>query len=269
MTAEDVPLVKECAPISLTYLVSPVTLFSFLLALLLAFIISPVLSQRYFTHYRSFPPDKQVYWNTLPGSTVNAIVLCVLVALSIITGSVDAFHYLVLSKSPIGFAAMQFALGYFVGDLIACLSHSSLRQISLVLHHLSSLSSVVLGLVFEGRWMVLIMARLFTELSTPFVNLLWTLVAMKVPKTSCWFRFAGFGMTGTFIATRILAMPLMWCVMYIILVQEEREIDTVPMIVKVAVVILMGCLDMLNVFWAYKMIRGCFKMLGAAEKNKD
>lgn len=242
-------------PFSLTYVTTSVTVLASLSVLLLGLVISPLISPHLFHHYIDLPTDKKDYWNSLLASTVHAVVVCSLIGVAIVIGSVDTTDYLVYSKSLLGFTTMQLSLGYFVGDFMLCLLKESLRkELTFIIHHTTSIFAVFLGLAYEGRWMILIMVRLFTELSTPFFNLMWALTSMNIPKSSPCFVFAGVNMMVTFVLTRVLAIPFMWYVLYVIMQQEENELTTVPLSIQSVVVIMTACLDVLNIVWSCKIV---------------
>lgn len=261
------------APMSLHYVLALPTLLSAIATLSSALFITPLVSQRGLAFYReSFSRKQKIYFDTLPGAIVHSTLVCVLIGIAIGSGSVSITENLAESKSSIGFTVMQIGAGFFVADMIICLSQESLREFNMTMHHVASLSSLLLGLVFEGRWMVLILAKFTTELSTPFVHLRWILGETKAPKNSLLAIFIAFSMTLTFLLTRLLALPGMWLIMYWIQVEEAEMPNYIPFVIKASVVLLMGTLDILNIYWAYKVIRGFLKWgkaLLSSKKTKE
>ena len=260
----------ETAPSSFSYVFTPISLVTALTIIASALLISPFLSAKYLPFYQSFSRDKQVYWNTLPGAIMHAILLCSTILLAVVSGSMKIWSEdIVVSKSEIGFVALQMAFGYFVGDFIVCVSLEPLRRdFSMMLHHAVSMSLVFIGLYYEGWWMSISFFRLFTELSSPFVHLRWILSEVKVPKTSLLAVFTAIGMTSTFLLTRIVAMPLIWYAMYVISSLEASVYRmSFPIPVRTAAIILMVFLDVLNVYWSSKVARGFFKWLSSAKKG--
>ena len=263
------------APMSLHYVLALPTLLSALATLSSALFITPLVSQRGLAFYReSFSREQKIYFNTLPGAIVHSTLVCVLIGIAIGSGSVNITENLAESKSPIGFTVLQIGAGFFVADIIICLSQESLREFNMmmIMHHVASLSCLLLGLIFEGRWMVLILAKFATEISTPFVHLRWILGETKAPKNSPLTIFTAFGMTSTFLLIRLLALPGMWLIMYWIHVEEAEMPTYIPFIIKASVVLLMGTLNILNIYWAYKVIRGFLKWgkaLLSSKKTKE
>ena len=261
------------APMSLHYVLTLPTLLSALATLSSALFITPLVSQRGLAFYReSFSRKQKIYFDTLPGAIVHSTLVCVLIGIAIGSGSVSITESLAESKSSIGFTVMQIGAGFFVADMIICLSQESLREFNMTMHHVASLSSLLLGLIFEGRWMVLILAKFTTELSTPFVHLRWILGETKAPKNSPLTIFTAFSMTSTFLLTRLLALPGMWLIMYWTYVEEAEMPNYIPFVIKASVVLLMGTLDILNIYWAYKVIRGFLKWgkaLLSSKKTKE
>ena len=259
---------KELADIGLTYLLSPVVGISLSIVLLVDLVLSPLLSNEYFQAYRSlFNNYQKAYWNTLAVSILHAILACTLIIYCFISGSIDTSD-MIHSYSPLGILCMQISAGYFMGDFSVCLSQKPLREVSTVLHHISSLLSMILGLLFKGRWSILILARLFSELSTPFVHMWWVCNNTKIPKSSPWFLFASTGMTVTFYISRVFTIPFFWYIIINIISQEMNpQLTTyIPFWIQILVVVMTSILDCLNLYWSYKMARGCHKLMRNQKK---
>lgn len=260
----------EAAPSSFSYVISPVSIITVLTILSSALLITPKLSSKYLSFYKTLSPDKQTYWNTLPAAILHAILLCSLILLAVLNGSMKTSEDLVVSKSQIGFIALQMAFGYFVGDMMVCLILEPMRRDkAMLLHHMVSTASVFIGLYYEGWWMSISFFRLFTELSSPFVHLRWILSEINVPKSSPIAIFTAIGMTSSFLLTRILAMPVIWYVVYVISNLEKDVYKmSFPLPVRTSAIVLMVCLDVLNVYWSGKVAKGFLKWLSSAKKKE-
>ena len=244
---------------------SPLTLTSFLFTTIVYGIISPYLSSRYLTFYRSLPSGKKDYWNSLPVSTVHSIITTSLCTYAILFGHDGSVETQALMKTRVGTVSLQMSLGFFIGDLVLILSSSYLRNDRLMfVHHFTSLTSVAFGLLFSGRWMILILLRLTSELSTPFVNLRWLLYETNTQKNSKIYLFCAYGMTATFFISRIFIIPVNWYFLVKLMLYEHSL--PIPEY-KVSWPLQMWCvfafvsLDSLNLFWGYKMARGFAKIV--------
>ena len=255
--------------ISADYLITPVTISSMISTLFCFYILSPVLSKKFFQQYNSFTEDKKIYWNTLPCSTIHSVVVCTVIVITFLYGSILSDD-IVQSKSKLGFLTLQVSAGFYFGEFIVILSHKSLRSDkAVILHHMSSMISVFLVLLFEGRWLILILLHLFSELSTPFVNLRWVLSETKTPKKSWIFIIDALGVTITFYISRILALPVLVYTMYLCMIRElDPSLDYhVPFSVKSSAVVLTCVLHCLNLYWGYKLTRGCIKFVKALQRK--
>ena len=259
----------QAAPFSLTYVLTLPTLLSAIATISLALFIVPLLCYRTKTYRKKLSYEKKVYFNTLPGAMSHAIIVCSLIFIALLTGSVSIWESLAESKSPIGFITMQISTGFFIGDMMVCLSQKPLRDFSTLLHHTASLSSVLLGLLYQGRWMILILARISTEISTPFVHLRWILAETNQFKSSPLSIFTAIGMTTTFLFSRLLAVPPMWLLVYWIELEEVGMSTYIPSALKWSVYVMMGTLDLLNTYWSYKVLRGFTKWMKTAFSSSE
>ena len=243
--------------LSADYVITPVTISSMISTLICFYILSPVLSKNFFQQYNSFTEDKKIYWNTLPYSTIHAVVVCTVIVIIFLDGSIlnDDIPY---SKCKLGFLAIQLTVGYLAGDLIIILSHSSLHSDAvMIVHHMSTFISFSLSLALKGSCMMLILLHDLGEVSTPFVNLHWLLIATKTPKNSWLAITTAFGLTITFLGSRVFTIPLLVYKSYICLM-KELDLSLYLNIVAVLLATIQHCL---NIFWGYKVARGFLKFL--------
>ena len=108
--------------ISADYVITPVTISSMISTLICFYILSPVLSKKFFQQYNSFTEDKKIYWNTLPYSTIHAVVVCIVIVITFLDGSIlndDILH----SKCKLGCLAVQVSAGYFIGEILVLPHH--------------------------------------------------------------------------------------------------------------------------------------------------
>ena len=247
--------------ISVEYVITPVIISSMISTLFCFYILSPVLSKKFFQQYNSFTEDKKIYWNTLPGSTLHAVIVCTLIVATFLYSSIlnDDVLY---PKCKLCFLALQVSEGYLVGDLIIILSHNSLRSdVAMILHHIATIIVLFITLVLiEGRCMVLVLLHIFGELSTPFVNFRWLLSETKTPKNSWIVIINAFGMTFTFLGSRIFPIPLLIYKLYICLM-KQLDLSPVYFYFNIVPVLLTTIQHSLNIYWGYKVARGFLKFL--------
>lgn len=247
---------------SFDYVATVPTLVSFIATLMCCHVVSPLLSSKFVSSYKSV--ERKEYWNTLPGSTLHAFVVIVLALVVIGGGFIDSY---VVSKSALGFFTLQVSLGYFVGDFVVVLANSQLRKdIGTIAHHISSMLGIFLSLYYEGHMMFFPVFRLIAELSTPFVNLRWWLQETNTPKSSKWFILAAVGMTVTFFLTRILPIPWQWYITIGTVTDEASYV--VPLKFRIFLCVSMLVFDLLNLYWMYKIGRGILKFIHTVQSSK-
>ena len=245
--------------ISVEYVITPVTISSMISTLFCFYILSPVLSKKFFQQYNSFTEDKKIYWNTLPCSTLHAVIVCTLIVATFLYSSILSDDIL-YPKSKLGFFAVQLTTGYLVGDLIIILLHNSLRDVVIILHHIATISVIFFSLVLEGRCVILVLLHDLQELSTPFVNLHWLLNQNKTPKNSWIVITNAIVMTFTFLGSRVFPIPLLVYKLYFCLM---KQLDLSPeyFYFNIVPVLLTTIQHSLNIYWGFKLVRGFLKFL--------
>ena len=258
------------SPTSFNYLFSPVLYASFIVTFSICKLFSPILSSKFLKFYSTLSDGEKDFWNTLPSSTIHALFVTLaglIVVMFEQDGSIEDYLHL---NSRLGFFIMQISNGYFIADAVVILMSTHLRKDRfMLLHHLSGLVSDSLCLVYQGRWMILILLRSISEISTPFVNVRWILSKTNTPKSSLLFIFNGLAMTLSFLVSRIVMIPFFWyCLLRNLHAEMDPNISVVtPLYIKIWVVIAYVLLDLLNIFWASKMIKGFFKVIKGFQRR--
>ena len=205
------------------------------------------------------------FFDTLLASSLHGAVLCSLTLYLIATGGMG--NNPVYTKSPLGFAVMQIALGYFIADFLVCMCDSHLRRdIGSLVHHLASIIGISLALYYQGRFMFFIVFRFTSEFSTPFVNLFWSLRLLNQKDTKL-FYFASVSLLVSFFVCRIL--PILWIWMLFVRTVLHPASRIVPSLVLVWTVFNYGMFDVLNVFWFKKMVKGAIKLVTVTLRKKS
>ena len=247
----------------LPYFITPASLISFLAAFLSAYLLSPLFWSILLPANKN-PPRSNMYFHTMLGSTLHAVVAISLFVYLMAYGLMATNR--VFSKSPLGFTAMQISLGYLLGDLIICLIDPELRHhTGFIVHHIAGIVGISLSLFHQGKLMFFVVYRLIAECSTPFVNLRYILSDLGIKDGSS-YLFAGISMLISFILCRIVVLPWHWYELLTCVMTEEAT-ELVPLFFKFWLGFNYLVFDVLNVYWTYKMIRGLLKLIKAKRKS--
>uniref|UniRef100_A0A453FSY4 TLC domain-containing protein n=1 Tax=Aegilops tauschii subsp. strangulata TaxID=200361 RepID=A0A453FSY4_AEGTS len=164
--------------IVLGYLVHCILLQEFIILSLQVYEVTKKVSSSCFKCYDGLSPMQKLEWNNRGFSTVHALVAAaVSFYLVMISGlfSVDVNGIIIDRKSWLSDSMFGVSIGYFLTDLTMILWHfPSLGGKEFLLHHGLSMYAICLAL-FSGKAHMYILMVLFTEATTPFVNLRWYL----------------------------------------------------------------------------------------------
>ncbi len=249
-------------PSSLPYIISPVSLISFVVTLVCPLVLSPLLWPWITPMYHSIG-SRRSHFNTLLSSTIHAVVVSDLTVYALGFGLLGTNR--VFSKSMLGFTILQVSIGYFVADFVVCLFDPLLRRdLGSMLHHIAAIIAIYLGLLHQGKFMFFIVYRLVAELSTPFVNLRWVYYTLG-KKRSKRYIFASFGMMISFFFCRIVVIPWHWYEFLNTITDPASSI--VPLPLRIWTLINFGVFDMLNAYWFSKMVDGAVKLFRTNGKD--
>jgi len=93
----------------------------------------------------------------------------------------------------------------------------------------------------------------------------WFLDTLKFSKTSKAFVLNGLLMTLVFFFVRILAMPIYWWKVYTVAITPLwSHMGHFRFVLIVVCVVL----DIINLYWFIKMVRGCLQILAAVHRKK-
>lgn len=240
--------------------------FGCLVTLLCGLIISPTLSSIVTPKYKELGRHKKAYWDTLLGSTFHAIVSAMVAIYALLFDQLSTEY--IFSHSTVGRSLIQFCLGYFCVDLTFCMLDSEMRKdIMSTLHHTLAVTGAWLAVCHEGVATYWVVFPLTTELSTPFVNILWYLLFINYPKQSKLFITNSLLLVTTFYACRIFMIPYHWIAMYYYVYLDPSMSVMWPIGIQYWILASYMVVDVLNVMWAYKLARGCYKSLKQFEKS--
>lgn len=108
--------------------------------------------------------------------------------------------------------------------------------------------------------------RLICELSTPLVNMRWFLYAAGHNKKSRAFFINGIAMTVLFFAVRIAIIPVYWYKVYSVV---ESDLWTQMRHFRYIMIVTCITLDIINMFWFKKMLKGALAVLEANRHKED
>ncbi|CAF0799324.1 unnamed protein product [Didymodactylos carnosus] len=163
-----------------------------------------------------------------------------------------------LYKSYLLKTNLAIVIGYLSADTtIGLIHYKKVGDPFTITHHLVSIYAFAYVLTLDVM-PYFANFRLLAELSTPFVNMRWFLDTLKFSKTSTPFVINGLVMTLLFFFVRIVAMPIYWYKVYVVAIQ--------PMWVhmghfRFVLISVCSVLDIINIYWFSKMLRGCIKIL--------
>lgn len=167
---------------------------------------------------------------------------------------------------PYGGLVLALTVGYFVWDLYVCLRYYTTFGFGFLFHGVAAL--YVFGITFYPFCIPWVPAFLLFELSTPFVNVNW--YALRLPEGTINSKVVlinGLLLLLTFFTVRIIwGFYAVSSVAYD-LYQAWDKIDV--LLPAVTVLSLNMLLNILNVFWFYKMVLIAVKKSKGARAKKD
>ncbi|XVF74973.1 hypothetical protein PTKIN_Ptkin13bG0152000 [Pterospermum kingtungense] len=145
----------------------------------LVYEITGFISLSCFKGYQKLSNKEKVEWNNRGFSTFHAFISSLgslyLVLFSDLFDEDSSDALIVNRTSIISNTILGFSIGYFLSDLVMILWHfPALGGLEYILHHGLSMFSIFLSLI-SGQGQIYILMVLFSESTTPFVNLRWYL----------------------------------------------------------------------------------------------
>nr|CAB3474619.1 unnamed protein product [Digitaria exilis] len=204
-------------------------------------------SSRCFRGYSRLSHMQKVEWNNRGFSTFHALVAAAISFYFVVISDLfneDVNGIIIDRKSWLSEAMFGVSIGYFLTDLAMILWYfPSLGGKEYLLHHGLSMYAIGLALL-SGKAHMYILMVLFTEVTTPFVNLRWYL-DVAGQKTCNLYLYNG------------VALFIGWLV---------RSIFTLGFYSLVAVP---STVSALNVFWFWKILKGMVKTLSRRRKHSE
>lgn len=225
-------------------------------------VVSPV----YWKQYRTLSNEDQVEWDNRAFSTVHALFVTVVAGYLLFVSDIFSdsgpygpvcFRSTVLSQFVLGVST-----GYFLSDLLMIIwFYPSLGGWEYLLHHFLSIGSLVMALYFAyGHIYIYII--LFSESTTPFVNLRWYLNAAGM-KGSTAYVVNGLLMFFGWLGARVILFVYFFIHIYL-------HFDQVRQFHPVGFAYLFTCppaLGVMNVYWFYKIAAGIVRTLSKKSRT--
>ena len=235
--------------------VTPASLLSFISTFLCFYSLGPFLGSNLSKFYLTLPRHSKATVNSLLASTVHAFAVVPMTAYALISGHMGADR--VASDSTLGMAIMHTSFGYMVADTLLCLHEPSLRTVAILVHHITALFGIGLGIFNNGVLMFFIVYRLISELSTPFLNMTVLLYNLRCTQ-SVLFKASACCTMIAFFLCRILVVPWHWYEVFVCVLMPSTVLDAAFKCWLCAIYLVF---DFLNIFWFYSLLRAASRVI--------
>lgn len=220
--------------------------------------ITGLISRAYLKGYSSLKKSTKIEWKNRGFSTFHAILVAAvsfyLIVLSDLFKEGTPTGSFVHRKSLLSDSLLGVSIGYFLTDLGMILwCFPALGGIEYVLHHGCSLYSITLSLI-SGQAQFYILMVLFSEITTPFVNLRWYLDVYG-KKSSMLYFCNGVALFFGWLAARILLFIFCFAHMYL----HFDQVKTIFPIGFYSVLSVPSLIAVMNVYWFWKITKGLVK----------
>ncbi|KAL3616260.1 hypothetical protein CASFOL_039650 [Castilleja foliolosa] len=243
------------------------SIFAGVLMCKIVFDLTGVISSSLFKEYYNKLSNKdKLEWNNRGFSTFHAIVVAAgslyLVVFSELFA--DPQDGLIINKSStLSNTVLGVSIGYFLSDLSMILyQYPALGGIEYVIHHGLSMYSIILSLL-SGQVQMYILMVLFTEITTPFVNLRWCLDVAGL-KNSKLYIYNGVALFFGWLVARIILFVFFFYHMF----NHFDEVRLVFPLGFYSVVSVPPVISLMNVFWFWKIAKGMVKTLKKARHSQ-
>ncbi len=161
-------------------------------------------------------------------------------------------------------AAVGLSLGYFVADAFMVFSQEALYSAMILVHHLMALLSLYTAIDIRSAH-AYVLFGLFTEITTPFVNLRWRLHEAGRAGSRL-YLMNGLAMTAVWGTCRVVAFLPLFAHVYSHLGDSVRYLPPYALGVMLGVPFL---LFLLNLAWFAKMVQGAVKMVRGSSSSSS
>ncbi|KAK3025836.1 hypothetical protein RJ639_041284 [Escallonia herrerae] len=230
--------------------------------------LTAVFSLLFVKVYSKLTDAKKVEWNNRGFSTFHALVVAVaslyFLLISHLFDEGPQDKLMIDRTSTASDTILGISVGYFLSDLAMILWYfPALGGMEYVLHHGLSMFSILQSLV-SGQGQIYILMVLFTESTTPFVNLRWYL-DVAGQKSSIFYICNGVALFLGWLVARIILFIFFFYHMFIHF--DQAIIFTVAKVKEVyplgfySMLTVPPVLALMNAFWFWKIAKGLIKTL--------
>jgi hypothetical protein len=239
------------------------SVFSGIVMCKIVYELTGIVSLSFYKGYTKLNNAEKVEWNNRGFSTVHAVIVSVaavyLLLISDLFDETSNEELIIDRRSKFSDFILGFSLGYFITDLSMILWYlPALGGKEYVLHHGLSMISILQSLV-SGQGLIYILMVLFTESTTPFVNLRWYL-DLAGRKNSKLYVFNGVALFFGWLIARILLFVYFFYHMFTHY-DQVKEVYTVGFY---SLVTIPPIISAMNLFWFWKIAKGMIKTLSKA-----
>ncbi|ODV67673.1 DUF887-domain-containing protein [Hyphopichia burtonii NRRL Y-1933] len=170
------------------------------------------------------------------------------------------YHY-----TPYGGFVAAVTIGYFIWDMVVCLQYYRMFGLGFLFHAFAAL--YVFGTCLIPYCMPWIPAFLLFELSTPFVNINW--FALRLPAGTI--SDTATLINGLFLLASFFLVRIVWgfYAVAVVAIDMYKTLNQTNILIPAFILSLNGLLDILNVFWFYKMVMIAKKKASGGKKPKQ
>ncbi|ONK61721.1 uncharacterized protein A4U43_C08F32870 [Asparagus officinalis] len=238
----------------------PISVFSGIIMCKIVYEITGQISLSCFKGYNKLTKSQKIEWNNRGFSTFHSIVAAAvsfyLLVLSDTFKDENPGGLVVNRKSILSDAMFGISLGYFLTDMAMILwLFPSLGGKEYILHHGISMYSILMSLI-SGQAHIYILMVLFSEITTPFVNLRWYL-DIAGQKSSTLYIYNGVAMFVGWLVARIILFIYFFTHLYL----HFDQVKTIFPLGYYSLLIGPCMLAVLNVVWFKKILRGMIKTI--------
>ncbi|XP_047312232.1 TLC domain-containing protein 4-B [Impatiens glandulifera] len=222
--------------------------------------LTGVLSSMFITGYKKLNDVKKLEWNNRGISTFHALLVAAaafyLFLVSDLFSENSDQGLIVNRRSDLSDRILGISIGYFISDLgMIIWKFPALGGLEYVVHHGLSMFSIFLSLL-SGQGQIYILMVLFTETTTPFVNLRWYLDNLGL-KNSSLYIWNGVALFFGWLVARILLLIFFFYHMF----RHFDQVKTIFPLGFYSLLIVPSVLSMMNLFWFWKITKGMVKTL--------
>lgn len=242
----------------------PISIVTCLVVLATFKYASDPITKIFFPGFSNLPEDKKIYWRTCVCSTLHAFVVSSLCVYSLLFEP-HLKEDPIWGDSRLVRSSCAILSGYLIADSILILTYyKQIGDIFYVLHHWAS-AFAYYYVISYGVYVYFANFRLMAEFSTPWVNNRWFLATSGKRSSKIYFC-NGLVLTAMFFFCRIMTLPQCWFMVYSIYGTEPFEGTQ-----GCKYVLLISCfvLDVLNLLWFYKLMKGVHKQLTQKDTNAN